>query len=227
MKLLSIANDPKTIKGESKGYKTAVMYLAPHKLSGVNLCPMAEAAGCYHACLNTAGLGGVYSSIQKARLNRAKFFNEDREGFLTKLHREIQAFIRKADREGLIPTIRLNGLSDIRWENLGVIESYPDMQFYDYTKLTNRRNIPDNYHLTWSYSEHSKKYAKLAEKIRENISVVFRGPFPDEYIGRRVINGDEHDLRFLDPENVVVGLKAKGRGIHEDNGFVIHTTKES
>ena len=36
------------------------------------------------------------------------------------------------------------------------------------------------------------------------------------------INGDEHDLRLLDPKNVVVGLKAKGKAKTDTSGFVMN-----
>ena len=37
----------------------------------------------------------------------------------------------------------------------------------------------------------------------------------------KVIDGDEHDMRFLDEPNVVVGLKAKGKAKKDSSGFVI------
>jgi hypothetical protein len=40
--------------------------------------------------------------------------------------------------------------------------------------------------------------------------VVFRDKLPKTYAGHTVFNGDDTDLRFLDPKGVVVGLKAKG-----------------
>lgn len=38
MSLLNIDANAKTVKGQSRGYMTAVLYLAPHTLSGTNLC---------------------------------------------------------------------------------------------------------------------------------------------------------------------------------------------
>ena len=62
--LLTIGNDPKTIKGEKLGYKTGILYLSPADQSGiVNLCQRAS-AGCAIACLNTAGRGKM-SGVQK------------------------------------------------------------------------------------------------------------------------------------------------------------------
>ena len=59
MYLLSVEADAKTVKGRKKGYLTGIMYLAPFKLSGYQVCPMAEIAGCVGDCLNTAGHGGM------------------------------------------------------------------------------------------------------------------------------------------------------------------------
>jgi hypothetical protein len=60
------------------------------------------------------------------------------------------------------------------------------------------------------------------EKVKKyNLAVVFRGTMPEKFLGRKVINGDKDDLRFLDPKNVVVGLKAKGKARKDNSGFVI------
>ena len=133
--------------------------------------------------------------------------------------------VRKKDK---LPCIRLNGTSDIQYENIfvedkNIFEHFPDIQFYDYTKIPTRKvSHIDNYHLTWSYSEANPKYTAWYDKIAYNIAVVFNGAFPIYFKGREVINGDESDLRFLDKQNVIVGLKAKGKARHDMSGFVIH-----
>ena len=104
-----------------------------------------------------------------------------------------------------------------------IFEHFPDVQFYDYTKIPTRKvSQYKNYHLTWSYSEANLKYTAWYDKIAYNIAVVFNGAFPIYFKGREVINGDESDLRFLDKQNVIVGLKAKGKARHDMSGFVIH-----
>jgi len=55
--------------------------------------------------------------------------------------------------------------------------------------------------------------------------VVFKDKFPAEFMGRRVIDGDVNDFRFNDEENVIVGLKAKGKAKKDTGGFVITTNK--
>ena len=229
MKLLSTGN-PKLMKGEKQGYLSFVLHLAPSDLSGYNTCPMAS-AGCRAACLNTAGRGGIFKKgestnvIQKARIAKTRMFFEDRETFMLQLVREVKAAIRQAEKKNMIPCFRLNGTSDIRWETVSIgghkniMEMFPQVQFYDYTKLTNRRNLPANYHLTFSRSESNEAALSTVE---QNIAVVF-DTLPGVYLGRPVISGDDTDLRFLDPVGVVVGLKAKGKARKDTSGFTVLT----
>ncbi|MFZ9080379.1 MAG: GP88 family protein [Alphaproteobacteria bacterium] len=231
-KLLACGGDAKTVKGQKldteKTYVTAIMYLAPHKLSGVNVCPMAEQAGCVDGCLNSAGMGR-FSNVQKARIAKTAWFNLDPAGFVDALKHDIERFASWAIRKGLTPTIRLNGTSDIRWERYGVPQSFPELTFYDYTKLHNRKGLPDNYSLTWSYSEASKPYsARLGDVIKSgmNAAAVFRNRLPASFKGVPVVDGDLHDLRFLDEKGVIVGLRAKGKAVYDRSGFVIDATEK-
>lgn len=228
-KLLACGGDAKTVKsqklGTDKTYVTGIMYLAPHKLSGVNVCPMAEQAGCVEGCLNSAGMG-KFSNVQKARIAKTAWFNLDPKGFIDALARDVDRFASWAIRKGLTPVIRPNGTSDIRFERYGIIERFPELQWYDYTKLHNRKGLPDNYSLTWSYSQASKAYSeRLASVIKSgmNAAAVFRDKLPEAFKGFPVIDGDKHDLRFLDPVGVIVGLKAKGKAVRDQSGFVIDT----
>jgi hypothetical protein len=219
MKLLTLGNT-KTVKGEAMGYQTYIMHLAPSTLSGYQTCPMAS-EGCASACLNTAGRGR-FTAIQEARIRKTRWFFENRESFMAQLVKDIQAAIRKSAREGFTPVFRLNGTSDIRWETVAVygfrniMEMMPAVQFYDYTKLPNRRNVPSNYHLTFSRSESNEHM--IPQNM--NVAVVFDS-LPDVWMGRKVIDGTETDLRFLDEQNVVVGLLAKGKAKKDTSGFTI------
>ena len=231
LKLLSTGN-PKLMKGEKQGYLSFVLHLAPSILSRFNTCPMAS-NGCAAACLNTAGRGGMFkrgentNAIQEARIRKTRQFFNDRETFMAQLVKDITLAIKQADRKGMIPVFRLNGTSDIRWENVqagdfdNVMEMFPNVQFYDYTKLPNRRNIPRNYHLTFSRSE-SNEHLIPADL---NVAVVFN-KLPDTYLGRPVVNGDDTDLRFLDKQGVVVGLKAKGKAKKDNSGFTVITKEK-
>lgn len=227
MKLLNIDANAKTVKGQKKGYMTAIMYLAPADVSGYEVCPMST-PGCREACLNTAGRGAM-NSVQRSRIAKTKWFFENREAFMTELVKELTSFKRSAERAGMIPVVRLNGTSDIPWEtvkvstsdNRNVMELFPDMQFYDYTKRHNRRGLPENYHLTFSLAESNETQARRALQNGMNVVAVFRThDYPDTYLDAPVIDGDENDLRFLDGHGKIVGLYAKGRARKDATGFV-------
>lgn len=225
MKLLGIDTNAKTVKGQDKGYLTAILYLAPANVSGYEVCPK-RTAGCTEACLYTAGRG-AFSNVQKSRIAKTKFYFENREKFMAQLVLEIQNFIRLANKKNLTPVVRLNGTSDIPWERVrvfsfaNIMEMFPNIQFYDYTKRANRKNLPANYHLTFSLAENNLLDASVALQNKMNVSVVFRAPnFPKVYMSRPVIDGDESDLRFLDGSQNIIGLKAKGRAKKDTTGFV-------
>ena len=226
--LLSVGTNPKIDKSNkvSSKYWSVIMHLRP---VNTKICPYQDIAKCKNACLNTAGLGGVYPSIQKARQRKTDLFLNDRDEFMRQLVHDIHKFIRACDRKDKLPAIRLNGTSDIQWEKIdidgqNIFEMFPQIQFYDYTKIPTRKvaHIP-NYHLTWSYSEASPTYSELIKKIKYNIAVVFRDKdLPTMFKGFKVIDGDTHDMRFLDEPNVIVGLKAKGKAKKDTSGFVIN-----
>ena len=210
-------------------YKSRIMYLAPSDLADGKrtVCPYAKIAMCEEGCLNTSGLGGVYPTIQKARIRKTLLFLNEYETFMSYLVEDINKFIRECQRENKIPCVRLNGTSDIQWEHQEykgktVFEMFPNVVFYDYTKIPTRKvEGITNYHLTWSYSEANEKYSKLFDTVPNNKVVVFRNLLPSMFRDVKVIDGDEHDMRFLDETNVVVGLKAKGKAIKDYSGFVI------
>ena len=229
MKLLSIGN-PKILKGMKQGYMTYILHLAPADVSGYNTCPKAT-AGCKAACLNTAGRGGMFKKgettnvIQQARIRKTRWFFEDRESFLATLKDDIRKAIRQSEKKGLIPVFRLNGTSDLSWEKYGIIQEFPNVQFYDYTKVLGRKvNGLANYHLTFSAADGNDDDVRRAIKEKYNIATVFgikkSQPMPETYEGTPVFNGDESDLRFLDPKGVVVGLYAKGKAKKDTSGFV-------
>ena len=229
-KLLTIGGNPKTDKsdGSGLGYFTAILHLSPHKISGVTLCPSAS-AGCIEACLNTAGRGGIIkkgettNTVQQARLRRSRFFIENRQGFLDQLRKEIKAFIKRCRKLGLSPAIRLNGTSDVMWELTGIIQEFPEVQFYDYTAIEYRMTarLPENYDLTFSNKEDNLDKSLRVLKAGKNVAVVFQHYLPEFWNGFRVIDGTKHDLRALDPKGVVVGLLAKGKAKKDQSGFVV------
>ena len=225
-KLLSVNADTKTIKSNKAGFLTGILYLAPYDLSGVNLCPFAKVAECHVACLNTAGRGN-FSNVKNARLRKAKLFNNNRGEFMAQLIEDIHKLKRQAKKQSLQPVIRLNGTSDIEWENIklgefNIFELFPELQFYDYTKNPNRKNLPKNYDLTFSYSgvESFIKFNRQAFDNKMRVATVFK-IMPAQFMGREVINGENTDARFIEDKNVIVGLIAKGKARKDTTGFVI------
>jgi hypothetical protein len=236
---LSIDTNAKTVKGQSEGYLTGILYIAPANLSGYNTCALAEKAGCINACLNTAGLGGVYSSIQEARIKKARLFFEDRQLFMANIVKDIELLIKRAAAKGFTPLVRLNGTSDIKFENVTfehtfdngktrivtIFEVFPEIQFYDYTKIPNRDSLPANYDLTYSYSGvlSYQKYLDIAIAKGMRIAAVFRTEkqIPKVYRGMVCIPGDNTDIRHIEPKGVIVALYAKGKAKKDTSGFVI------
>lgn len=237
MKLLT-TNNAKTIKGEKQNYKTYILYMSPafQNDKNINLCSHAS-KGCLDACLFKSGFGGIYTSVQKARIAKSNYFLNDRERFLKQLKNEIEsAIIQQKDGEKL--AFRLNGTTDINFEkfkiedNKNIFELFPDVQFYDYTKnyvRLEKRTLPKNYHITFSRSETNEEKAIEMLNLGFNAAFVF-DKLPTSYKGYKVINGDVNDLRFLDEKNTIVGLKYKkltGKNADNSKGiksnFVIET----
>lgn len=229
MKLLNAGNS-KTKKGEKLGYITYGMHLAPASLSGFNVCQNAS-EGCTEACLNTAGRGAM-SSVQRARINKTLFFFKDRQAFLDQLWKEVEAGIKRAIKKDMIPCFRLNLTSDLPFhviKNNGetILEAFPEFQFYDYTPDPKRFSsflsglLPENYHLTFSRKEDNQSLCESMLASGGNVAAVFRDALPLRWQGKQVVDGDETDLRFLDPKNCVVGLVEKGKAKHDETGFVI------
>ena len=208
------------------GYRTAIMYLAAEKTSGIgNVCPFAS-LGCKLSCLFTAGRGGMYS-VQRARVNRTKFWYSDRNNFLKQLHQEIQFFIRKCNKLDQIATFRLNGTSDLRFNDYIDLSQYSECMFYDYTKDTTKMNdfmagkLPDNYHLTFSRSEDNEKEAIAYKRDGANVAVVFKPTVPTHWKRFKTFSADTTDLRFLDPIRGIAALTAKGKAKKDTTGFVV------
>lgn len=222
-RLLTAFND-KTPKGEAQGYLQAILYMAPHtEAGGRSLCPHSTEA-CREGCLYTAGRGQT-PRVQNARLRRAAQFLQDRDGFLDELIGELLQMQAVADAHGLKFAIRLNGTSDIGWERepldgKTLFELFPRARFFDYCRWPpQHRKVPGNWHLTFSLADDPISYAAAHLLAGRNVAAVV----PEADIARApdwfalgdttvtVVNGDEHDLRFLDPSPALVLLKPKGR----------------
>ena len=233
------------------GYYTLAQYLSPASESGWQLCPFRSPA-CEAECLGHSSGLMVTSPAKNARITRTTLFMTDRKAYAIQAIKELDALERKAAKLGVKAAARPNADSDITWENvrfqwarlasaivdiqfLGdhgnirygqtIMELFPDIQFYDYTKWPSKfrpaSRLPANYHLTFSRSENTTLDDIQAEfDAGRNVAVVF-DEVPTEWEGWTVINGDADDLRHLDPVGVIVGLKAKGAAKKDTKGFVV------
>lgn len=247
MKLLSKpTTNYKSNKNIDLGYHTYFLSLAHSDISGYNVCPMANKlkakennknkSTCSSVCVGYNGFASIYKNVMNSRIKKTKMFYEDRNQFMQLLIKDIQKAINYSLKKGFIPTFRLNAYSDIKFENIkvthenktynNIFELFHHINFYDYTKLVNRKT-PSNYQLTYSYYGNKKNYKKTLS-TDQNIAIVF-DKLPNKYNNRIVIDGDKTDLRLADNDGkkVIVGLKFKGSkkalqdGINE--GFVIQS----
>ena len=204
----------KAIKAEKYGWLNAINYMAPHTTGGAgNLCPDSS-PGCRKLCLGmysgqaamVADLENGTNAVRESRIAKAQWFMADRSAFMAEMAQHIHAMIRKADRENKELAVRPNGSTDIAFEYIRgyngqtLPEQFPKIQFVDYTKSMKRMlnpNRPRNYHLTFSLSETNMHEAMHVLANRKNVAVVFGNGQPETFMGHRVIDGTEHDLRLL------------------------------
>jgi hypothetical protein len=221
--------NPKLGKSDASdlGYLSVGLTLAPARISGHNVCPKSS-AGCRAGCLMFAGRAGLWPrTIHPARIARTQLYFQDRARFMDMLRRELTLARGQAERAGKTLAVRLNLLSDIAWERKhpDLFTTFPDVQFYDYTKEFRRLaagTLPANYYLTFSRSETNERDCANALDLGYNVAVVFdRPPFPRRYLGFPVVCGETTDLRFLDPSPAIIGLKAKGLARADTTGFVV------
>ena len=219
----------KTIKGEKLNYVTGILYLTPDN----ELCPHARLAGCMDPCLKSAGRG-KFAPVQKARAAKTEFFRKHRQAFMLSFCADIWTLVQKASRIGMSPLVRPNGTSDIPWENIEaydgktIFQLFPDVMFYDYTKHPSRKlatKTIGNYDLTYSFSAVTPKAISikgLTNPDNKRVAVVFhkREDIPSSFRGWPVIDGDDTDVRHIEPEKVVVALYAKGKARQDESGFV-------
>jgi hypothetical protein len=218
------------IKTAKNDLETFILYMSPaDQVKGLNLCPFAS-DGCKKSCLYSAGRG-KFSNVQESRMNKSKFWGYNRAGFYIQLANELLSIHDKAIKKDVKIAIRLNGTSDIdhlylleRYSGINFLDSfYSNLLFYDYTKNPNHisRYKNTSYKITFSRSESNEAEAKLILKMGGNVAIVFADQLPEFYLGYPVINGDITDLRYFDPVNVIVGLKAKGEAKKDVSGFVV------
>ena len=218
--LLSVGTNAKTKKGDSEKAITAIQYLAPSLNSGYETCA-GKSEGCSAACLFTAGRGAM-NSVQQARIKKTKLFFENKELYLTYLSNDLTLLQEYGKEHNMQVYVRLNGTSDLDFISLNIVQKYPTLKFYDYTKIKERLylSLPENYKLTYSRDERTTNEEILTLINYANIAVVF-DEVPSEYLGLPVYEGDLTDLRFEDPLKHIIGLKAKARAKQDTSGFVV------
>ena len=218
----------KTVKGESIGFLTGIVYLVPDN----KLCSMAKSAGCMEACLKSAGRG-AFNSVQAARKSKTDYFYQHQQAFLLSMAADIWSLRNTAKNKGLKLIVRPNGTSDILYENLKVIydknifQLFPDVQFYDYTKHPGRNlenKTAGNYDLTYSYSgitPHNVTIKGILNPGNARVAVVFDKAenITSTFRGWTVIDGDNTDVRHIEPKTVVVALYAKGKAVKDLSWF--------
>jgi hypothetical protein len=247
--LASPESNPKVAKNGKVDVLAAPLHLAPFNLSGFQVCAQAS-PGCAAACLHTAGNPAYMAGKEKSRINKTRAYFKCRAAFMAVLVFEIAALQRKAIAKGMQPAIRLNATSDLPWElrkvtidgvDVLLMEAFPDVQFYDYTKITKRAlahaqgAMPSNYHLTFSRTENNDSDVAQVLQAGGNVAVVMATKVYKaamsaglnvrqwQAIGHdKIIDGDSHDYRPADPRGVVVALKAKGDARRDTSGFVIN-----
>lgn len=199
---------------------TYCIYLAPANTSGYNVCPSATNE-CKKGCLATSGrarieLQGGIDMIHDCRIKKTKLFFEQQDFFMCWLVAELQMYQRKAIKKNLGFAVRLNGTSDIDYVNVrlngnNIFELFPDIQFYDYTKvITKLNNIPSNYNLTLSYTGRNTNECINHLTNGGNVAMIFNTKvLPKTWKGFNVINADISDSRFKDTKGSIAGLKWK------------------
>ena len=241
-------SNPKVAKnGKVVDVLTAPLHLAPFDLSGFQVCPQAS-AGCAAACLHTAGNPAYMSQKDKSRKAKTVAYFKERDAFLALLVFEIAALVRKAKKRGMEPGIRLNATSDLPWEirkvtidgnTMLLMDAFPSVSFYDYTKVTKRAiawaegRMPANYHLTFSRTESNDDDVIKVLSAGGNVAVVMDAKLYKASLANPhhtysawapqtvTIDGDAHDYRPADPKGCIVALKAKGDAKHDASGFVL------
>ena len=202
------------------GWETYCIYLAPSDMSGHNVCPNDK--WCKQFCLNGSGRnkgdilakGEKESRINISRIKKAKLFFENRPLFMEIVVREIKKSYNHAKKNNMGFAIRINGTSDLNIESFiykgqNILQIFPNIQFYDYTKCNGYLTIPnryDNYDVTLSYNGYNWNKCKEYLDNGGKVAVVFNGELPKTFKGYRVIDANGYDMRFLDPKGTIMGL---------------------
>lgn len=226
----------KVMKSYLNGTLTYCIYLAPSDMSGHNVCPFSE--HCKDRCLNASGHNRIDiwkngyegSKINRSRIKKTRLFFDNRNEFMTMVVGEINRYMNYAEKHNLNFAVRLNGTSDLdpqlfTYEGKTILELFPNVQFYDYTKVPNRiRKYADkeNYFLTFSFDGYNWDVCEDYLQKGGQVAVVFDShKLPTTYKGYKVVNGNDYDMRYLDGKGVVIGLTYHPTAADRVNGKIV------
>lgn len=222
----------KMMKSYTHNVATYCVYLAPANMAGrtkkgtrINVCPKSQ--HCKELCLNSAGHNKAdilsngkenikHSLINISRIKKTKLFYNDRDTYMDILIHEINRDRSYAERHGMEFSVRLNGTSDLSPEIMkkdgkNILEIFPDVQFYDYTKVYNRTKLMKfypNYDITFSYDGYNWDQCEQFLNDGGKVAVVFDSEtMPKTYKGYKVIDANGYDMRYLDPKGCIMGLE--------------------
>ena len=232
MKTMSEAN-PKLIKCRGSGYLVAGLSLAPAKIaSATSVC--VDWKDCVKDCLFHQGRGRT-EQTKNARIQRTLEYLHDPLAFINwRLVPDLAALERKADKLEMRAAARLNVFSDVRWEKYRehLMDSFPNIQFYDYTKDYKRMlkwldgELPENYFLAFSRTQSNEDKALTLLGLGACVAIVVDEAQKHWYTFPTV-PGDDHDLIFLHGRSKVITLTPKGTAKENEEGFVVKQTVDA
>ena len=232
----------KMLKSKKNGTITYCIYLAPANMSGYEVCPCSQF--CRKFCLNGSGVNRVEiqavgfeeSRINKTRIKKTKLFFENKELFMKIMIHEIIKTRRYAEKHGMEFSVRLNGTSDISPEDFvykgeNILNIFPDVQFYDYTKVYSRIDLLKkypNYDLTYSYNGHNWGACKKFLEMGGKVAVVFNNKemLPMAFDNYPVIDANGYDMRYLDPPRTIMGLHYHRTAANYENGVYVEPNED-
>jgi len=199
----------------------------PGHAAKADLCCMASGT-CRQACLMFGGRNSsatehfaakdpYRSSITYGRARRTWRLLADPNRAIAEIAHEAFLLAGRAQKAGLKAVMRINGLSDLPGLADRIAAMVDDsIRFVDYSKIQNPALfLPGNrVFRSFSLSENrgSESFAEAVLQAGGSVSAVFHGPWVpgSTWHGFPTIDGDAHDLRFLDPPGTVAWLSAKG-----------------
>ena len=199
------------------------LYLAPFKhILGLNFC--AFAGLCAGGCIGYTGRLGMFHQNTLEWKSLALYHHTIE--FMLDVLRELYIQSFKASIDGKELWARLNGSTDCRFEKILrmdlIVQDFNGLAgFYDYTKYPFVSNPWTSYHLTFSYSETTKKihpsFDRVAIVVTKKDKVKLLNDYPGVFC-----DGDQHDIRALDSHKWVLlqGKRATAKGKQLHNDFV-------